>query len=164
MIWLQQNLKVALGVIGLAAIALFFILSGESGPEGAINSRLDDLCELVSYEQRAPQLAQITTTKKLSGYFTEKPYLIAWPGQAAITDQNAVSGMFMYLLKYASEAEVSLGSRQMTLQNETSAIVTANVTAKAKVNGETERHSGRYRIELEEVDGNWLISSAQPIN
>lgn len=164
MTWLQQNLKVAAAVIGIAAIALFFILRGESGPEAAVNDRLDELCELVSYEQRAPQLQQVATAKKLSGLFVKKPYLIPWPGKAAVTDQNAVTGLFLYLLKYASDADVSISNRQITLDaNGIGATVTATVTGKATVNGDSERHSGRYRIELEKVDGEWLVATAEPL-
>lgn len=165
MTWLQQNLKIAIAALIIAGVALFFIVSGESGPEAEINVRIDELCSMISYEHQAPQLQQITTAKKLSNYFTERPYLIAWPGQGAVTDRQAVMGMFTYLLKYATTAEVSMNSRQITLDaNERGAVLTGTITGKATVNGESERHSGRYRIELELVDGEWLIQSAQPIN
>lgn len=165
MIWLRQNLKIAIGALGLAAIVLFFILRGEAGPESAIHQRLDELCDMVSYQERAPQLQQITTAKKLSGMFVAKPYLVPWPGRSAVTDQNAVTGLFVYLLKYASEAEVSITNRQITLDaNGVGATVTATVTGKATVNGNTERHSGRYRIELDKIDGEWLIATAEPLD
>jgi len=165
MTWLQQNFKVAVATVGIAAIALYFILTGESGPEAAINDRLDEVCDLISYDQVMPQLQQVGTAKKLSECVAPNAYLVAWPGQAAVTSPKAVTGMFMYLLKYASEASVSMSNRQITLDaNGIGATVTATISAKATVNGNTERHSGRYRIEMEKIDGEWLIATAEPLS
>ncbi|WP_269538890.1 nuclear transport factor 2 family protein [Cerasicoccus fimbriatus] len=163
MSWLQQNLKIALISLGIAAVAIFFIVSGESGPEAEINGLLDKLCDKLSYETQPAKLSQLTSAKELSGYFTEDPYLLAWPGRAAVTSRDGVSGVFMYVFSYASEADVSMSSRQVTIDGNR-AIVTATITGRATVAGDSERHSGRYRIELEKIDGDWLIASTEPIN
>ncbi|WP_309387791.1 nuclear transport factor 2 family protein [Cerasicoccus frondis] len=163
MTWLQQNLKVALVAIILAAVALFFIVSGESGPEAEIYAVLDEICEKLSYDSPPGKLSQLTDAKSMAGYFTESPYLIAWPGRGAVTSRDAVSGLFMYIFSYASKANVSMSSRQVTIDGNR-AIVTTTITGKATVAGDSERHSGRYRIEMEKVDGDWLISSVEPLS
>ncbi|WP_309397686.1 nuclear transport factor 2 family protein [Cerasicoccus maritimus] len=163
MTWLQQNLKIALAAIALAAVALVFIISGESGPEAEVYAVLDEICDGISYDSPKPKLSQLTSAKELSGHFVESPYLVAWPGQAAVTNRDAVTGLFVYLFSYATEAKISMSSRQATIDGDR-AIVTATITGKATVGGSSERHSGRYRIALEKVDGDWLITTSEPSN
>ncbi|MEO0793582.1 MAG: hypothetical protein AAFX93_00380 [Verrucomicrobiota bacterium] len=163
--WLSQNLKIAGGALLLAAIAIYFIISGESGPEAEVNQRLDKLCDLVSFESPEPQIEQITRAKKFSNLFVDSPYLVAWKLNKSITDKDALTGLFVTTRRMANSANVSMGSRQITVApSGKSATVTATIKGNVQFKGDSESYSGRYRIQLEKIGGDWLISTVEPLD
>jgi len=162
--FLTQNIKVVAAVAVLAAVALFFILRGGSGPEQAINQQLDQVAAFVSFDTPEPQLEQVTKGRRFAKLFTESPYLVAWPGKEPVTTRDQITAFFVSLRRMATNAKVSMSNRKITLDSSArSATVTLNVTGKVELAGETERHSGEYRMQMEKVGGQWLISSVEPI-
>lgn len=163
--FLTENLKAVIAVVVVAIVALFFIVGGGSGPEKAINNQLDRVAELVSFDTPEPQLEQIGKGRKFSNLFTESTYLIAWPGKSAVTTREQIMGFFVSLRRMTSSADVSISNRKITLESgDRTATVTVNVTGKISLAGEQERHSGQYRMEMEKVDGEWLIATVEPLD
>jgi len=161
--FLTQHPKVVVAAVVLVAIALFLVLGRQSGPEAAINGQLDRMAKLISFDTPEPQLEQLTTGRKFARLFTEAPYLVAWPGKEPVVSREQITGFFVSLRRMGTSASVAMTNRQITMDGDRSATVTLTVTAKVEVSGQSERHAGRYRMQVEKIDGEWLVSSAQPL-
>jgi hypothetical protein len=161
---MMQNMKVAGISVVIVAIVLGIIMMGRGDDEQQIHDLLDKLEELGSKPEREGQIQSLATAKQIADCFTEQAEVRIMPELSYATDRKELTGMMVAARSRVSSADVSLGNRSISVSEDGQrATVITTGTANVIIGGERDRHKDRYRMELVKVDGDWLISSVEPV-
>lgn len=159
--WLFRG---ALAVI-IVAVGVWLWLTFFPGPEQAIRKRLSEVAQLSSFAGNEGQIAKVANAQKLSTFFTQDIEIsVDVPGEQRqrLSGQDDLLKAAMAVRTYLSSLKVELLDINITFgPGKTSAV--ANMTLKARVNGDRDFIPQELKFTLKKVKGEWLIREAETV-
>ncbi len=157
MTYMNKKLAITLFIlVDVVIIAWFFWPRGEVA---VIDGRLDALERLCSKGGQENPVASALRAKEIGEFFVDQPdVLLNVPHGRATSREDLVSAMTA-LRTMVTSAEVSFGSRAITIaENGRDAVVVLYVEAAAvSKGGKSERYGDTYRMEWIKRGGEWLV-------
>ncbi len=145
--------------IAIAVVAYFAwqIFMGEDA-ETEINHQLDRLEEIALKTGKETTFQSFGSAKKAAGFVIEKPYIELLPGMRPIDSRDSLAGALTASRGRVDTLEVNFTNRSIDVADSGDrALVLVRASAKGQAFGEKQSYSAKYRMEWEEVDGEWLI-------
>jgi hypothetical protein len=159
--WLFRG---ALAII-IIAVAIWLWLTFFPGPEQAIRKRLAEIAQLSSFAGNEGPAAKALNAQKLASFFTPDIEIsVDVPGEQRqrLSGQDDLLKAAMGLRTILSSLKVELLDINITFApGKTSAV--ANLTLKARVNGERDFIPQELKFTLKKVKGEWLIREAETV-
>jgi hypothetical protein len=154
----------ALAVI-IIALGIWAWLAVFPGPEQAIRKRLAEVAQLSTFAGNEGQIAKVANAQKLTTFFTPDIQIsVDVPGEQRqrLAGQDDLLKAAMAVRTYLSSLKVELLDINITFApGKTSAV--ANLTLKARVNGDRDFIPQELKFTLKKVKGEWLIREAETV-
>jgi hypothetical protein len=152
-------------VIIIVAVGVWLWLTFFPGPEQAIRKRLAEVAQLSSFAGNEGPAAKAFNTQKLASFFTADIEIsVDVPGEQRqrLSGQDDLLKSAMAVRTYLSSLKVELLDVNITFApGKTSAV--ANMTLKARVNGDRDFIPQELKFTLKKVKGEWLIREAETV-
>lgn len=163
---MTPNIRNILIGIAIAIIAYFawHLFSGGDA-EAAINARLDRLEEIARKEGKESPIQAFGSAKKAAGFVIEKPYIELLPGMEPVGNRESLAGALAAARGRADTIELDFTNRSIDVaESGDRALVLVRTMASGNAFGESRNYNARFRMEWEQIDGEWLITRVERLD
>ena len=160
-----MNKRVGLGIAGLALVAaVWFVWNGDRDVR-RINSKLDDLVELLEKREEHPPLRMMARSRRVAGFFTPDAEVLLAPVVTRTVGPDELTALHHYAHTQAARLSVRISDRTLEINPERDAAVMRFTTRSQFTGhqGQREQRVDEFRLHWAKRDGDWLIQEAATI-
>lgn len=163
-----MNPQVRNGLIGIAIAAVVFFgwqwfRGGDA--EAAINAQLDALEVIAHKEGKESPFQSFGTARKAANFAIERPYIELLPGMSPVDSRESLATALAAARGRADTIDVNFTNRRIDIADTGDrALVLVNASVRGNAFGETRNYNARYRMQWEEVGGDWLITRVERLD